>query len=373
MPKRGKNIYLRKDGRWEGRFIKERVDGKARYGYVFGKSYEEAEKKLDEAAAMTPSTGSIEECTFSNLSAEYMDTMSPQLKASSKAKYSNLLDLYLIPRFGEQMVVNVSRSDVVLMSRELLLSGGAKHQGLAPKTVNSVLSLMKNVMEYGSREKGITIADITDIAVKQPQKPMRILTREEQATVSDYLKDNLTECNLGIFLCLYTGLRIGEVCALRWEDIHIPEKYLYVHQTMQRIQVKGNPKKKTEVVIQPPKSDCSIRSIPIPEEIIQLLLPVKKENNAFLLTGLPCVFIEPRCLENQFKAVIKECHIKDVNFHALRHTFATRCVELGFDIKSLSEILGHASVNITLNRYVHPSMDLKQQNMNKLCELLTTK
>ena len=238
---------------------------------------------------------------------------------------------------------------------------------------NSVLSLMKNVMEYGSREKGITIADITDIAVKQPQKPMRILTREEQATVSDYLKDNLTECNLGIFLCLYTGLRIGEVCALKWEDIHIPEKYLYVHQTMQRIQVKGNPKKKTEVVIQPPKSDCSIRSIPIPEEIIQLLLPAKKENNAFLLTGQPRVFIEPRCLENQFKSVIKECHIKDVNFHALRHTFATRCVELGFDIKSLSEILGHASVNITLNRYVHPSMDLKQQNMNKLCELLTTK
>jgi hypothetical protein len=108
-----------------------------------------------------------------------------------------MLDLYLIPRFGEQMVVNVSRSDVVLMSRELLLSGGAKHQGLAPKTVNSVLSLMKNIMEYGSREKGITIADITDIAVKQPQKPMRILTREEQAKLSKYLRSNLTDSNLG--------------------------------------------------------------------------------------------------------------------------------------------------------------------------------
>ena len=100
---------------------------------------------------------------------------------------------------------------------------------------------------------------------------------------------------------------------------------------------------------------------------------VQRQDSAFLLTGLVHSYIEPRCLENHFKAVTKECGLKEVNYHALRHTFATRCVELGFDIKSLSEILGHASVNITLNRYVHPSMDLKQRNMNLLSELLTTK
>lgn len=91
-----------------------------------------------------------------------------------------------------------------------------------------------------------------------------------------------------------------------------------------------------------------------------------------MLTGLVHSYIEPRSMENHFKAVTKECAITDVNFHALRHTFATRCIELGFDIKSLSEILGHASVNITLNRYVHPSMELKKKNMNMLSALLTT-
>ena len=126
-------------------------------------------------------------------------------------------------------------------------------------------------------------------------------------------------------------------------------------------------------MIQSPKSDCSIRKIPFPDEMLSLMLPYQAQEEAFLLTGMVHSFIEPRNLENHFKAATKECDIYDVNFHALRHTFATRCIELGFDIKSLSEILGHASVNITLNRYVHPSMELKQKNMNKLSGLLTTK
>lgn len=160
---------------------------------------------------------------------------------------------------------------------------------------------------------------------------------------------------------------------MKWKDICINEQYLYVHQTMQRIQTHNSTKGKTEIVILPPKSECSIRYIPIPSDIIQLLMPVQRQEEAFLLTGMAHSFIEPRCMENHFKMVAEECGIQNVNFHVLRHTFATRCIELGFDIKSLSEILGHASVNITLNRYVHPSMALKQKNMDMLSELLTTK
>lgn len=107
--------------------------------------------------------------------------------------------------------------------------------------------------------------------------------------------------------------------------------------------------------------------------MLHLLIPIRRQDEAYLLTGMVHSYIEPRCMENQFKAVIGECGVSKLNFHALRHTFATRCIELGFDIKSLSEILGHANVNITLNRYVHPSMDLKQANMNRLSALLTTK
>lgn len=128
---------------------------------------------------------------------------------------------------------------------------------------------------------------------------------------------------------------------------------------------------KTQVIVQTPKSDCSIRRIPLPREILDLLTSFKMCDEAYLLTGTAEHFIEPRSLSNRFKNVINESGVSDVNFHALRHTFATRCVELGFDIKSLSEILGHASVNITLNRYVHPSMEHKQKNMDMLSELLT--
>lgn len=140
---------------------------------------------------------------------------------------------------------------------------------------------------------------------------------------------------------------------------------------MQRIQTNDPEKAKTEVIIHPPKSSCSIRKIPIPNELLQLLLPFQKDEDTFLLTGLADSFMEPRCLENHFKSVIAGCNIQDVHFHTLRHTFATRCVEIGFDIKSLSEILGHANVNITLNRYVHPSMELKQKNMNMLSAFFT--
>ena len=168
-------------------------------------------------------------------------------------------------------------------SRELLTTGGANAAGLSPKTVNSSLSVMKNIFEYAQRERTLQVADIRDISVKQPQKPMRILSRSEQQCLSQYLCFDPSPCHLGILLCLYTGLRIGEICALRWEDIFFVEQYLYVHQTMQRIQIPGSKEKKTKVVIQPPKSDCPIRKIPLPDEVLQLLKPAQRNGDAFLL------------------------------------------------------------------------------------------
>ena len=143
------------------------------------------------------------------------------------------------------------------------------------------------------------------------------------------------------------------------------------HKTMQRIQTQGGPSK-TKVVITEPKSFCSIRDIPLSKDIAELI-PEHKDPNAYFLTGKINQYIEPRTMENHFKRILKELDIENAHFHTLRHTFATRCVEVGFDIKSLSEILGHANVNITLNRYVHPSMDLKQKNMEKLSDLFSVK
>lgn len=170
MPKQGKNIYLRKDGRCEGRFIKDRIAGKTHYGYVFGKTYEEAEKKLKDISSENIATIHNHTGSFVELAGEWILLRTPQLKTSSIAKYTNLLDLYLLPIFGEQQICAITRSDIIQLSRNLLMTGGVKGKGLTPKTVNSILSLLRNILEFAAREKGIPTADTKDISVRQPQK-----------------------------------------------------------------------------------------------------------------------------------------------------------------------------------------------------------
>lgn len=264
MPKSGKNICKRKDGWWEGRYAKGQFDGKNQCDYGFGCTYENDERKLNGVLDQFLNLPTFSSDTFEYLSKEWLAVKTPQLKISSVAKYTNILNLYLNPKFSKRHVSSILRSDVVMFCRELLVSGGVKSNGLAPKTVNSIISLMKNILDYASKEKGITVADLNDISVKQPQKPMRILSRGEQQKLSQYLCMHLTPCNLGILLCLYTGLRLGEICALKWNDVYISEQYIHIHQTMQRVQIQNDSASKTEVIIQSPKSDCSVRKIPIP-------------------------------------------------------------------------------------------------------------
>ena len=379
MSRRGENIYKRKDGRWEGRYIKGHIDGKIKYRYVYAKTYKEVKEKLN-----TLSDISIEKTylstekqqsnvSFKIVALAWLETLKPQLKKSSVVKYTNLLTIYLFPHFADSAIESITQEEISKFCNELLLSGGQKGNGLSPKTVNSIMSVLKNIFEYAGRCEKLTVIEISKFSIKQSQKQMRILSLIEQQKLSEYLCENLSLINLGILICLYTGIRIGEICALKWEDIFFNEQCLYVHKTMQRIQNQEHEKPKTTVIVSTPKSECSIRKIPLPDEIFQLIISVKHPGNTYFLTGLPYAYVEPRTLQNHFKAVIKGCDIKDANFHALRHTFATRCVELGFDVKSLSEILGHASVNITLNRYVHPSMELKRKNMNMLSNLFTVK
>lgn len=308
--------------------------------------------------------------SFGEISCKWLWLLKPQLKQASTVKYINVLNSYLLPTFQDRKIDEISRCDVTVFVSELMLSGGKKSTGLSPRTVSSILSVLNSVFDYASREGDIRVSDIKGIPIKQPQKQIRILSRNEQEKLSRYLCANLTPCHLGILVCLYTGLRIGEICALQWQDISFDDHYLYVHKAMQRIQRLDTDDKRTEIIIAKPKSDCSIRHIPLPDNLFKVLMSLRKEDAAFLLTGSIKRYIEPRTMQNHFRSVLNECDIPDANFHTLRHTFATRCVELGFDVKSLSEILGHANVNITMNRYVHPSMELKQRNMNILDGLL---
>lgn len=382
MPKRGENIYKRKDGRWEGRYIKSRPNGRIRYGYVYAASYRETKDKLLSVRNLTQEANSSftgeghfskrespehTADSFAFFAEQWLSAAAPQLKDSTIARYRNILNLHLLPQFGEYELTEITQETAESFSRKLLSADG---KGLSPKTVAGILSVLKGIIEYAGRLTDCQTADLHKVTVRQPQKPLRILSRTEQQRLSGYLCEYPSPVHLGILLCLYTGMRIGEVCALKWEDISFDGKYISVSKTLQRIQTFSEGSPKTSVTVSAPKSSCSVRRIPLPDGICRYLVPAKCPGNCYFLTGHPRFYLEPRTLQNRFKAVIRECRLEDVNFHVLRHTFATRCIELQFDIKSLSEILGHASVNITLNRYVHPSMELKQKNMNLLSEII---
>lgn len=379
MPRKGENIYKRRDGRWEGRYIKARSSsGKALYGYVYSKSYREVKNKLvkaiSENSSIIKSTSQIDNSLcFQDLVLEWCASRYPQIKESSKIKYQNLLNSYILPDLGEKPLNALTTDCIESHCNMLLCTGGQNGNGLSPKTVSDILSLFRNIFTYATNSGKGSFGNIASITIKQPQKEMRVLSRKEQEKLCDYLYNNLTPSNVGILFSLFTGVRVGEVCALRWSDISLSERTVHIHQTMQRIQTFNSPECKSRVIITTPKSSCSIRTIPLPDCLVNILSKCEHTPNGYLLTGGYTTFVEPRTMQNRFKRVLANCSIADANYHALRHTFATRCVELGFDIKSLSEILGHASVTITMNRYVHPSIELKRNNMERLSTLFAVK
>ena len=213
--------------------------------------------------------------------------------------------------------------------------------------------------------------DIEIIYPKCPKKEMRVLSRDEQNRFVSFLLTDTDEYKFGILLALITGLRIGELCALRWENVSFDDRCIKVSSTMQRLKnTDVNAPHETKIITSNPKSQSSARIIPLTDYALELCRKFCPGNRrAFLLTGDSEKFCEPRKLQYRFSKIVDQLGLCGVHFHCLRHTFATRCVEVGFEIKSLSEILGHANPKITLERYVHSSIELKRDNMQKLCSI----
>ena len=376
MARIGRNLYKRKDGRWEGRYIKSHNEaGKPIYGSVYAKSYREAREKLNQAKAAEANvnikepkeaTITAKTDTFQDVAQKWWESIQPRIKESTSVKYFNLLESYIKPVLGEIPINSITTDCIETYCTNLLNKGGANQKGLSPKTVMCVLSVIRTVLDYANQNGVTSFCDTNGIKVRQKNQEMQVFSQIEQDKLCRYICSNPTPTNLGILICLLTGLRIGEVCALRWEDISLTEQTIYVHQTMQRIQDIASAKKKTKVIVTTPKSDCSIRTIPIPDDLAKIIQVQGALDGGYFLTGSNDKFLEPRTMENRFKRLLDAVGIEPKNFHCLRHTFATRCVELGFDVKTLSVILGHASVNITMNRYVHPSMNMKKENMQRV-------
>ena len=388
MARTGKCLYKRKDGRWEGRYIKSYTEnGKAIYGSVYARSYREAKEKLDQvrgrqglgkaeepnkaedtrtedAAQAVKAEGTSSQ--FEAVAKSWWESLQPCVKESTSVKYLNMLNSYINPVIGPLQMVSITDERIEAFCADLLSHGGVNKKGLSPKTVMSILAVIRTVLEYANHSGIDVSSDAKSIRIRQNNREMRIMTHNEQEKLCNHICANPTPTNLGILICLLTGLRIGEICALCWEDISPTEQTIYVHQTMQRIQEHDSTDKKTKIIVTTPKSSCSIRTIPLPDDLMKLILSQGIHEHGYFLTGDDKKFLEPRTMENRFKRLLGILDIDSINFHSLRHTFATRCVELGFDIKTLSEILGHASVNITMNRYVHPSMNMKKENMKRI-------
>lgn len=285
---------------------------------------------------------------------------------STYMRYTNLLQNYLYPAFQGQPISSIRRWDAEDLCVQLRSCGGKGQNGLSEKTVSDLLSVLRRVLHY-ARSNGIAVdTSIFSIETKRTPKPLRILSLAEQHCLQHYIYHHIDSINLGILICIHTGIRIGELCALKWDDISLTEKTLYIHKTMQRLQKQIPDRNKTHVIITAPKSPCSNRLIPISRSLLCELKKYPLEQNGYFLTGSSEKTIEPRTVQRRFKKILKACQIEDVNFHILRHTFATRCVEANVDIKTLSEILGHSNVTITMNRYVHPSMEMKRMSMDKV-------
>lgn len=279
------------------------------------------------------------------------------VKESTIVKYGNVLRTHILPEFGPRELSTVTNSEIAEYSVRL-------RENLSEKSVADVLGILKGLRKFALCF-GYPVGFSADaMTCHWRQKQIRVLSTAEERTLYEYLRGQDDAVARGILLCMYTGIRIGELCALKWDDISMPEQSLRVNRTMQRLQCAKSAPHRTRVIVSTPKSDCSIRTIPLPD----CLMPEIQRHyleGAYILTDSAERFIEPRTLQYRFKNAIRACGLPNTNFHALRHTFATRCVETGFDIKSLSEILGHANVHITMNRYVHPSMEMKRANMEK--------
>lgn len=351
MPRRGENIYKRKDGRWEARYVKEvSIDGTKKYGSVYAKTYGEVKVKQKQVM-LTPSFKENHyKITVAQVMNEWLDSNKAQIKISSYQKYKTVIDKHIQSELGFLEVQYMTKLTVQQYAESLL------EKGLSKTTVNDSLIILSMGLSFAQEKYNIHVPKVS--LLKNQPKEMRVLTVEEQNVLVKYLlwKDDVY--SFGMLLALFTGIRIGELCALTWDDIF--ESTISINKTVQRIK-KGNA---TEVVLLPPKTKSSVRTIPIPQELSTLINKRRSYGNVLQQdNGKP---VEPRLLQIKFKKYTSECGIDNINFHALRHSFATRCIEIGFDVKTLSEILGHSDVKTTLNKYVHSTMTQKAKQMNML-------
>ena len=286
------------------------------------------------------------------------------VKQSTIAAYALILENHILPVFGDK--VQLTETDVQAFALKKL------QDGLSQKTVKDVLIVLKMIQKFGAKNGDLPFVEWSvKFPTEQTKQELEVLSINNQKRIMQYAIDNFTFRNLGIYICLSTGIRIGEVCALKWGDINIATETISINRTIERIYVIDGEKRHTEVVIGTPKTKNSLREIPMSKELLKIVRPLKKVMNDeyFILTN-EAKPTEPRTYRNYYKQLLKQLGIPDLKFHGLRHSFATRCIESQCDYKTVSVILGHANISTTLNLYVHPNMEQKKKCINQMFKKL---
>lgn len=282
----------------------------------------------------------------------------PNLKESTFSQYSFICEKHILPYFKDMDIKQLNNRAINGFIQEKIKNGGLLGKPLSPKTISDMTCLLIQIVKAHHH---------FEINVKKPryrQEEIAIFSKSEYNRLKAYLSLDTDSRKLGIIIAMLTGIRIGELSALKWENIDLDRGIIYITKTMQRIKSIGT-KKKTKIIIDTPKSIASIRSIPIPNVLLRTLEEFEAPSNTYVLTNTN-KYIEPRVYQRYFKKCLSACNITDYKFHTLRHTFATNGIASGMDVKTLSILLGHSDVSFTMKRYVHPNIEHRRIQIEKL-------
>ena len=302
--------------------------------------------------------------TFEEIVVLWQADKKQYVKRSTYSAYSLLVNNHLIPAF--KGVCDVTEEMV-----QSFVFTKLEH-GLSQKSIKDILIVLKMILRFAVKQGFMQHREIdVKFPTERERQELEVLSRSSQKQIMEYVQSHFTFMNLGIYICLCAGLRIGEVCALVWDDIDVESGVINVSKTIQRIYVIEGGDKHTEVIIDTPKSKNSIREIPIARDLLKMIKPLKKVvNGSFFVLTNSAQPTEPRTYRNYYKRLMAQLNMPKLKFHGLRHSFATRCIESKCDYKTVSVLLGHSNISTTLNLYVHPNMDQKKKCVEQMFKML---
>ncbi len=299
--------------------------------------------------------------SYNQMIVSWLERNRRNLAESSTVKYKNLYDRHIEPFFRG---VEADCVDQKLLDQyqkllaEKTNAGGSRK--LSGETIRSIFFLVKKGLGELPNGKNLSF----DLRIRKQKRTIRIFSEAECRELELFLRSHHNGNTVAVLLCLYTGIRIGELCALKWGDLDWKEECISITRTVQRLKRE----EKTALVITAPKTNSSVRIIPLAKSLLPNLksLYESSDQTSFIFSNTPKLPLDPRTMQYRYKRILEEAGIAYRNFHTLRHTFASRCITLGMDMKTLSELLGHANIQTTLNYYCHISMSHKKEQINLL-------